>query len=131
MYVVFFTACTKDVYEPTKTIVKDSVVYVKDTIRIFNTDTVKMVIGNDTMKLNIVYSLSNGGTTLTPVDSSENVPSNAIYTWYSDDSKFGTGPRPGITSFGNSGTYLITMSVDLPTYNLVYNVVKSVVITVP
>jgi len=133
------SSCTKDIYEPT--IVKDSIVYktIKDTIRITNNDTVKIIIGQDSVKFNFSYTINyNSDSTslvLSAVDSSENVPVNAVYTWAlnGNSTSLPNGKRywgGQFTGTANNGNDLLSMSVDLPSSSVVYSVVKKITINI-
>jgi hypothetical protein len=129
-------SCTKDIYEPTK--VKDSIVYVTkyDTIKIINNhDTV--FTNQDSIHVSFTYTLnyatdSVGTAELVVSTTSNNVPTDATYSWLFDSSGKGfTNPNApstatilGYTSIPN-GIHMITMILTCPDTKKVYTVAKT------
>lgn len=133
----FFTApsCTKDIYEPTK--VKDSIVYVTkyDTIKITNNNTTHdtVYIGQDSVRASFTYTLtyqnypdSIGDEYIQAVNASQNVPTNATYSWNIDGNLFvynNTSYLPSsVFNVKNNGQHIISMSITCPTTKKVYTV---------
>jgi hypothetical protein len=126
--IAFFTtpSCTKDIYEPTK--VKDSIVYVTkyDTIKITNNNTT-----HDRASFTYTLTYQNypdsiGDEYIQAVNASQNVPTNATYSWNIDGNLFvynNTSYLPSsVFNVKNNGQHIISMSITCPTTKKVYTV---------
>ena len=128
---IFFSSCKKETIERTIQY-KDSIVYVKDTIKVFSHDTVTIIKGLDSVKVYYNYTISYtadsiGSAVLHASDNSKNVPTNATYTWrLNGDAMVVQNQTFCNASFDKrlNGTYTLSMSINCPDIKRIYTVVK-------
>jgi hypothetical protein len=125
---IWFSSCTKEVLDK---------VYLTDTIKInTNTithDTVKYIVGMDSVKANFTYVLyyqsdSMSYCSIKASTASQNVPTNASYTWVIDGDLYSVAGQNFIAvgfDHSQNGSHILSMTVTCPDTKKTYTVVKS------